>query len=490
MEREKAKKLHIRLTALIAAVMIVCSFPSVSFAKEGNGAETPIQQTSPDPGLSQASAVLETPQTDVPVTPVPTPSAVASVPFTSFAPMAEQTAVPEPVSNLKLIKVNTSNRWVLPDQNNNKNFIIEVYNINGTLLESETRLYEQGSTGFVDVALSGLTVPFYQSMSMTVVLWNEKSGKIEEYPFTNGQDIKSINAGHITFLRIKLAQALSVSDTCTFKGQAVDLTKLVPVPSGYTGTVEFYGTNNSLITAPAVYAPDVTGAVTARAKNGNVTFYEDILTVYVIDPVISPSVQTVMLGQSASISVMPVPLSCGLHTGSSFAFEWTASSPDAGLPQANGQGVTVTPLKTGTYTYSVRITHSRGTDTIEKTLTATVTVLTGTLTITHSGSSAADAGQSFVFQIVYHGTDGSSRTFYEIIRGNGTAVTNGLGAGTYTVTPVSGWSWRYSTGPSGRSVTLDAGNPSGSADFTSSRTILAWLSGEAFAVNRNPAGAP
>jgi hypothetical protein len=376
------------------------------------------------------------------------------------------------------VTVYTENEDHLPIDNKSYNLELRVEVLKeGVLVESGSRYYKYGHSEPVTLTILD---PTLFASKITVI---HKNGS----ELFNATDINM--QGQLTILRIELSPRVTLSgkSTCTFTETNINLTNLVTRGGETNNTLKYYSLG-TLIADPTVYNVTATTPITVKAhENGsNIVLAEAVFTVYAIDSQIIPSTQTILLGESANISVAPSPLTCGLHTAPTFTFGWTASSTDAGLPQANGQGVTVTPIKAGTYTYSVRITHNRGTDTIEKTLSAAVVVVEGTLTINHTVSGGVDPNQSFVFKIVHHAPDGSAKTFYEVIQGSGEKTIKGLMAGTYTVTPVDGWSWRYNCTSSSNKADLSASNSSGAVSFTSTRNILAWLSGEAFAINHNP----
>lgn len=92
------------------------------------------------------------------------------------------------------------------------------------------------------------------------------------------------------------------------------------------------------------------------------------------------------------------------------------------------------------------------------------------LTITRQGQDI-DEGQSFIFDVV--GPDGYNKRV--AISGSDSVTIKGLKTGTYTVTEVTAWSWRYTAGGV-QSVTLQPAQI-GTADFTNAISNGGWLSG-------------
>lgn len=100
------------------------------------------------------------------------------------------------------------------------------------------------------------------------------------------------------------------------------------------------------------------------------------------------------------------------------------------------------------------------------------------LTITKQGCEGIDENQSFIFDVT--GPDGYSTRV--AINGNGSVTISGLKIGDYTVTEVTGWSWRYKPSVSGQTITL---RPTGEnvVAFANNRTGLKWLGGDAYNQN-------
>lgn len=100
------------------------------------------------------------------------------------------------------------------------------------------------------------------------------------------------------------------------------------------------------------------------------------------------------------------------------------------------------------------------------------------LTITKQGCEGIDENQSFIFDVT--GPDGYSKRV--AINGNGSVTISGLKIGAYTVTEVTGWSWRYTPNGNGQPITLQ---PTGKNEvtFINGRTGLKWLGGDAYNQN-------
>lgn len=99
------------------------------------------------------------------------------------------------------------------------------------------------------------------------------------------------------------------------------------------------------------------------------------------------------------------------------------------------------------------------------------------LTIIKQGCEGIDENQSFIFDVT--GPDYSTRV---AINGNGSVTISGLKIGEYTVSEVTGWSWRYMPSGNGQTITLQ---PTGEnvVTFVNGRTGLKWLGGDAYNQN-------
>ena len=101
------------------------------------------------------------------------------------------------------------------------------------------------------------------------------------------------------------------------------------------------------------------------------------------------------------------------------------------------------------------------------------------LTITKSGWKDIDENQSFIFKVV--GPDNFEKTV--VIYKGGSVTIKGLKIGTYTVTEVTNWSWRYTPkdGKVTQTITLQ---PTGNeVKFENTRAKDKWLGGDAYKPN-------
>ena len=101
------------------------------------------------------------------------------------------------------------------------------------------------------------------------------------------------------------------------------------------------------------------------------------------------------------------------------------------------------------------------------------------LTIIKQGWKEIDEGQSFIFDVT--GPNGYSKRV--VIKGNGFVTIKGLKIGTYTVTEVTSWSWRYKPDGNGKEITLKPGEPN-TVTFTNSREKIKWLGGDDYNQNK------
>ena len=99
------------------------------------------------------------------------------------------------------------------------------------------------------------------------------------------------------------------------------------------------------------------------------------------------------------------------------------------------------------------------------------------LTITKTGCVDIDENQSFIFRVSGEGYDGTV-----VINGNGSVTIKGLKIGSYTVTEVSGWSWRYA--PDNGSQTIVLKPDMSNVAFVNTRSSYKWLGGDAYVQNK------
>ena len=100
------------------------------------------------------------------------------------------------------------------------------------------------------------------------------------------------------------------------------------------------------------------------------------------------------------------------------------------------------------------------------------------LTITKTGWKAIDENQSFIFKVV---GDGFEKKV--VIKGNGSVTIKGLKIGTYTVTEVTDWSWRYTPDEIVKTITLQPAQTNG-VTFANTRAEDKWLGGDAYSQNK------
>lgn len=100
------------------------------------------------------------------------------------------------------------------------------------------------------------------------------------------------------------------------------------------------------------------------------------------------------------------------------------------------------------------------------------------LTITKQGCENIDENQSFLFDVT--GPNGYSKRV--VINGNGSVTIKGLKIGTYTVTEVTNWSWRYKANSNSQNIDLMPAM-SNTVNFTNTRSNLKWLGGDAYSQN-------
>ncbi len=98
------------------------------------------------------------------------------------------------------------------------------------------------------------------------------------------------------------------------------------------------------------------------------------------------------------------------------------------------------------------------------------------LIISKADCEVIDENQSFIFDVT--GPNGYSKRV--VIKGTGSVTITGLEVGEYTVTEVTSWSWRYTTGGS-QKITLQ-GSQTNAVSFTNNVSNSKWLSGNAYSV--------
>lgn len=107
------------------------------------------------------------------------------------------------------------------------------------------------------------------------------------------------------------------------------------------------------------------------------------------------------------------------------------------------------------------------------------------LTVSKSGAAAVDENQTFIFLI-----SGEGVKMEVVVHGNSSVTVKGLKVGTYTVTELTDWSWRYTPDKTQKTVSqADAQQAAASqtahtVKFVNTRTNNKWLNGAAYCDNR------
>ena len=102
------------------------------------------------------------------------------------------------------------------------------------------------------------------------------------------------------------------------------------------------------------------------------------------------------------------------------------------------------------------------------------------LTIVKTGCQEVDENQSFMFLVYDNEKQQAVRTV--VINGNDSVTITGLKVGSYTVTELTAWSWRYR--PDSLSQTIDVKPNMSNVVFSNSRTNQKWLGGDAYVQNK------
>lgn len=102
------------------------------------------------------------------------------------------------------------------------------------------------------------------------------------------------------------------------------------------------------------------------------------------------------------------------------------------------------------------------------------------LTIVKTGCEDIDENQSFMFLVYDNEKQQAVRTV--VIKGNGSVTITGLKVGSYTVTELTAWSWRYR--PDRLSQTIDVKPNMTNVVFSNSRSRHKWLGGDAYVQNK------
>ena len=106
------------------------------------------------------------------------------------------------------------------------------------------------------------------------------------------------------------------------------------------------------------------------------------------------------------------------------------------------------------------------------------------LTVSKSGADAVDENQTFIFLISGEGVE-----MEVVVHGNSSVTVKGLKVGTYTVTELTDWSWRYTPDETEKTVSQTdaqqaANQTAHTVNFVNKRTNSKWLNGAAYCDNR------
>ena len=101
------------------------------------------------------------------------------------------------------------------------------------------------------------------------------------------------------------------------------------------------------------------------------------------------------------------------------------------------------------------------------------------LTITKTGWETIDENQSFIFKVV--GPNNFEKTV--VINKGGSVIIKGLKIGAYTVTEMTGWSWRYEPDGNSKTITLQPAQTN-EVTFANTRSNDRWLGGDDYRQNK------
>ena len=107
------------------------------------------------------------------------------------------------------------------------------------------------------------------------------------------------------------------------------------------------------------------------------------------------------------------------------------------------------------------------------------------LTVSKSGADAVDENQTFIFLISGEGVE-----MEVVVHGNSSVTVKGLKVGTYTVTELTDWSWRYTPDEAQKTVSqadaqkAAANKTAHTVEFVNKRKNNKWLNGAAYCDNR------
>ena len=102
------------------------------------------------------------------------------------------------------------------------------------------------------------------------------------------------------------------------------------------------------------------------------------------------------------------------------------------------------------------------------------------LIISKTGCEDIDENQSFLFKV-----EGEGFSTTVAIKGNTSVKITGLKVGTYTVTEITNWSWRYTNKDYVKSADITPTKPDDvyTFNFANTRSITKWLGGDAYSKN-------
>ena len=168
-------------------------------------------------------------------------------------------------------------------------------------------------------------------------------------------------------------------------------------------------------------------------------------------------------------------------------FDSAGGSSVAPITQNYGSAITApaNPVRAG-YTFSgwdIEVPKTMPAANI--TLTAQWTKNQGVLTILNIvNTPLSSSNQSYMFKIE-RSYNSIIQTSYQVVHGSGSVSLTQLPPGTYTITELNKWSWRYSVFSSNSySVVIDSQNYNQQVTFKNTYTIENWLSDVAYLINK------
>ena len=107
-----------------------------------------------------------------------------------------------------------------------------------------------------------------------------------------------------------------------------------------------------------------------------------------------------------------------------------------------------------------------------------------TLTITTRGTSSADAGQVFMFRIKGNADKAAAIDITVSVAGDNMITISDLPIGSYTVTELTEWSFRYTPDSVSKSIELSVDATKNALTFDHTRDMTSWLDGNGNAANQ------